>query len=194
MNLMFETAIRQGKPLPDFAGTASHEVRLTLEGSIQSPAFVRFLERLGEERIRSFSTYDFLALDFVHRDRPLPDHLKSRLPRLIELSAVESIGRGRGTRYILSQALYSALGARGVHTRKRGLDHETNKALIEKHLQRQGSDGAPFSEVRQVLPSLSESAVKRLLAELRTEGRASMEGQRRWARWYALSSIGQDAK
>jgi ATP-dependent DNA helicase RecG len=38
MNLMFETAIRQGKALPSFAGTAAHEVRLTLDGKVSSPA------------------------------------------------------------------------------------------------------------------------------------------------------------
>ena len=32
MNLMFERAIRQGKALPDFAGTGAHEVRLSLPG------------------------------------------------------------------------------------------------------------------------------------------------------------------
>ena len=56
MNLMFESAIRQGKALPSFAGTSAHEVRLTLHGAMTSPAFVRFIERLGEERLKSFST------------------------------------------------------------------------------------------------------------------------------------------
>ena len=55
MNLMYETAIRQGKPLPSFAGTASHEVRLTLEGGVRNPAFVRFMERLGDDTLRSFA-------------------------------------------------------------------------------------------------------------------------------------------
>ncbi|MFN0300791.1 MAG: ATP-binding protein [Burkholderiales bacterium] len=58
MNLIFESAIRQGKALPSFAGTSAHEVRLTLYGAVASPAFVRFIERLGEEKLRSFSTYD----------------------------------------------------------------------------------------------------------------------------------------
>lgn len=63
MNLMFETAIRQGKPLPSFAGTSGHEVRLTLEGAVRDPVFVRYLERLGQETLHSFSTDDFLTLD-----------------------------------------------------------------------------------------------------------------------------------
>jgi ATP-dependent DNA helicase RecG len=49
MNLMVESAIRHSKPLPSFEGSSAHEIRLTLQGTIQDPAFVRFLEHVGEE-------------------------------------------------------------------------------------------------------------------------------------------------
>jgi len=184
MNLMVECAIRQSKPLPSFAGTSAHEVRLTLEGMVDNPAFVRYLERLGDARLRSFSTYDFLALDYLRRDADLPEVLKDRLPGLIEVGAVESVGRGRGRRYMLSHSLYAAIGAKGTYTRVRGLDHETNKSLLEQHLRRQGENGAPLAELLQVLPALSESAVHRLLKELQDQGRVELKGQRRWARWF----------
>lgn len=184
LNLMVESAVRQGKPLPSLAGTSAHEVRLTLEGGVRNPAFVRFMERLGEDRLRSFSTMDYLALECLQREKPLPDVLKDRLPDLIAAGAVESMGRGRGTRYILSEALYASLGTKGAHTRQRGLDRETNKALLLKHLGRDTVHGAPLAELRQVLPSLPESAVQDLLQELRQEGRLLLSGSRRWARWH----------
>lgn len=183
MNLMFETAVRQGKALPSFAGTAAHEVRLTLDGKVNSPAFVRFMERIGEQTLRSFSTSDFLALDLLHRDQVLNDDLKSRLPGLVKVGAVEVMGRGKGTRYMLSQALYAALGAKGTHTRKKGLDHETNKALLLKHLATQGAEGSPLAELRQVLPDLPASAVQSLMQELREAGVVWLDGLRRWAKW-----------
>lgn len=183
MNLMFESAIRQGKPLPSFAGTSDHEVRLTLEGVVRSPEFVRFMERLGDEKLRSFSTEDFLALDRLHREQPLTPNLRARLQGLVAAGAVESLGRGKGTRYLLSQSLYAALGAKGVYTRKRGLDRETNKTLLERHLSGSGEKGAALSELRQVLPSESVGSVQSLLEELRKEGRVALRGKRRWARW-----------
>lgn len=183
MNLMFESAVRQGKPLPSFAGTAAHEVRLMLDGMVRSPAFVRFLERLGEQTLRSFSTDDFLALDALHREQMLTSTLKERLSGLVSIGAVEVIGRGRGARYILSAALYAALGAKGTHTRKKGLDHETNKALLLKHVSEQKDHGAPLADLRQVLPALPSSAVQALMHELREQGRVCLIGQRRWARW-----------
>jgi ATP-dependent DNA helicase RecG len=184
INLMVETAIRQSKPLPDFTGTSSHQVRLTLAGNVQDPAFVRYMSRIGEETLRNFSTYDFLVLDALRRDHQLDEELKLRLPSLVEAGVVECVGRGRGVRYLLSRGLYSALGAKGTYTRKKGLDHETNKSLLVKHLQDNPS-GAPLSELHQVLPAVSERAVQHMLAELKAEKRATLKGSRRWARWFA---------
>lgn len=184
MNLMFESAIRQGKALPSFAGTSAHEVRLTLNGTVASPAFVRFIERLGEERLKSFSTYDFLALDHLRREQSVPEHLKASLPGLIAAGAVESVGRGRGTRYILARELYAALGGKGVYTRKKGLDRGTNKALLLKHIEDSGRDGAQMEEFRQVLPALPRSRIQVLLRELRKEGLIHSTGVTRATRYF----------
>lgn len=184
LNLMMESAVRQGKPLPSFAGTAPHEVRLTLEGGVRNPAFVRFMERLGEETLRSFSTLDYLALERLEQGKVLSAELLERVPSLIAAGALEAIGRGKGVRYILSEALYATLGAKGTYTRQRGLDRNTNKALLVAHLTQQSPQGAPLAELRQVLPTLPESAVRDLLRELRDEGKLVLRGERRWARWF----------
>lgn len=183
MNLIFESAIRQGKPRPSFAGTTPHEVRLTLDGVMKHPTFVRFLERLGAETLKSFSTYDFMALDAIAREETLPDALRARVPGLVAVGAVESIGRGRGIRYILSRALHEAIGARGTYTRKKGLDHETNKALLLRHVRERGTEGAPFAELEQVLPAVSRRQLQRLMQELRTEGLVRLQGRTKAARW-----------
>ncbi len=183
MNLMFERAIRQGKALPDFAGTSAHEVRLALPGLVGDPAFVRFMEWLGEETLRGLSTHDFLVLDHLRRDQPLNDLLRSRLPRLVEMGAVESTGRGKAIRYLLSQRLYGALGAKGVYTRKKGLDRETNKLLLIRHIEGNKGTGAKMDEFRQVLPSLGRSEIQVLLRELAAQGLVHVLGRTRGARW-----------
>lgn len=184
LNLMFESSIRQSKPLPDFAGSSEHEVRLTLEGTVQDPAFIRFLERVGEARMRGFSTHDFLALEYLRRRQELPPILQTRIPALIEAGVVERFGRGRGVRYILSRGLYAAIGRRGAYTRERGLDRETNKQLLLRHIGDNDNQGSPLSELRQVLPALTGPQVQSLLRELREEDRIRVVGQRRWARWH----------
>jgi len=184
VNLMIERSVSQSKPLPNFSGTAMHEVRLTLSGEVTSPAFLRFLERVGADTLKSFSTKDLLVLDALQRNDTVPDPLRGRLTALVELGIVETIGRGRGTRYLLSRSLFSALGQKGTYTWRKGLDNQTNKELLVKHLRETGG-GTPFSELQQVLPSLSARRVKALLAELRSEDRIVLRNpeKRRWARW-----------
>ena len=186
MNLMVEHAIRQGKQPPSLTGTAAHEVRLTLEGQLRHPAFVRFLERLSAETVNSFATQDFQVLDHLHRDQPLSLELKDRLPGLIQAGVVEAVGKGKGTRYLLSRALYAAVGEKGVHTRKKGLDYATNQALLEQHLRTQGADGAPMAELQQVLPAQTVRSIQRMLQAMANDGRVELRGQRRTARWFSV--------
>lgn len=186
LNLMIENAIRHTKPLPDFSGSAAHEVRLTMAGTVQHSGFIRFLERLGDERLARFSTHDYMALDAILNDRPLSPVLLARLPGLSESGAIEAQGRGKGRRWFLSRELYATLGTPGAYTRRKGLDHETNKALLVQHLVEAGENGASIAELQQVLPQLSKRSAQRLLNELHTSQRAIMRGSRRWSRWFAL--------
>ena len=184
VNLMFERSVLQSKPLPDYSNTVAHEVRVTLHGAVTNPAFLRFIERVGQETLSGFSTNDLLVLDCLQKDEPIPEQLRARLPRLVNIGVVEAIGRGRGTRYLLGRRFYAAMGQRGVYTRRRGLDREANKALLLQHLSDHAAVGCPMSELQQVLPSQSRAQLKRFLDEMRAEGRVYLEGERRWARWY----------
>lgn len=181
MDLMFKHSIRQGKSLPDLAGSDAHRVLLRLKGDVGDPRFLRFLEQIGDEQLKRFSTDDFLAIDLVHRDEPLTDRLKERVKGLVDAGIVERSGRGK---VILSRTFYAFLGEKGVHTRKKGLDRETEKELLIKHLRAASADGAPMSELLQVLKDRSRGHVQRLINELRDEGRAHVVGPTRAARWF----------
>lgn len=183
-NRMFEACIREGKALPDFTGTDPWQVSVTLHGHMRDGRFVRFLERVGRETQVTFDTHELLILDLVHRDVAVPSELRPRLPRLVEVGILERVGRGRATRYLLSRRFHAALGDRGGYTRRRGLDREASKELLYRHLRDHAEAGSPMAELQEVLPGQSRAQIKRLLDELRREGRARLEGVRRWARWY----------
>ena len=189
VNLMIEQAVRQTKPLPDFSKSAAHEVFLTLAGTVQNPAFLRFLERLGEDALSRFQTLDFLTLDALAHERKLTLEMKARLPDLIEAGAVESQGRGKGQRNFLSRTLYEAMGKPGVHTRQQGLDYETNKELLLKHLRSCGQAGARMSEFEQVLPAQSRRNIQRMLNELKSEKKAMLKASGRTSRWHIENII-----
>ena len=182
-NRMFEESIKEGKPRPDFTGTDDYQVEVTLRGEIQNPAFLGFLQKIGAERLATFGTKDILVLDAVQREEPLPEDLKERLPHLMDEGIIERIGRGRGVRFILSRKFHSFLGQDGAYTRRKGLDRETNKALLMKHIEERREVGAAMKEFEQVLPALSRRQIIGLVQELRGEGRIHPEGERRGARW-----------
>jgi ATP-dependent DNA helicase RecG len=183
-DLIYRTCIRQSKSLPDFSRTGENSVWVTLHGEIQDPDFLRFLEQIGQERLASFSTEDFLFIDMVHRELPLPDYLLHRAKHLLELGVIERIGRGRGTRYILSRRFYTFLGKRGVYTRQKGLDRETNKSLLLRHIRAVSATGARLPELQQVLPSLSRHQVQNLMRDLKSEGLVRVCGKTKAARWF----------
>ena len=69
-----------------------------MNGQVQDPEFLRFLEQIDSERLATFAIKDFLVLDLVHRQQPVPEFLNSRLEPLLDQSIIERIGRGRGVR------------------------------------------------------------------------------------------------
>ena len=183
-DLIYRECIRQSKPLPDFARTGEQSVWVTLHGEIQDPEFLRFLEEIGRERQASFTTEDFLVIDLVHREQAVPTHLASRLQILREQGVIERVGRGRGTRHLLSQRFYRFLGQGGTYTRRRGLDRETNKTLLLRHIEDTAPTGTTLGELQQVLPNLSRGQVRTLIRELQRAGRVEVRGTTKAARWF----------
>ena len=185
---IFRECIQQSKPLPDFSHTDAHTVFLTLHGDIQDPEFLRFLEEIGREQVALFRLDDLLLVDLVHREQPIYDDLKPRTERLLERGIIERVGRGRGVKLLLSRRFYRDIGKPGVYTRKRGLDRQTNKELLLRHILENRKDGSRLRELIQVLPAHSYVQVQRLIQDLRAEGKIHKVGNTSSARWYPGST------
>lgn len=71
-------------------------------------------------------------------------------------------------RYLLAERFYKTVGKPGTYTCKKGLDRETNKALLLKHLTR-NEEGSPLSDLQAVLPGLSNKQIQHLLAEMKEQ-------------------------
>jgi len=183
-DLIYRECIRQSKPLPDFAHTGDNSVWVTLHGEIQDPEFLRFLEEIGRERAASFTTEDFLVIDLVHREQPVPAYLTPRLQILREQGVIERMGRGRGTHHLLSRRFFRFLGQGGTYTRRRGLDRDTNKTLLQRHIEDSAATGTTLRELQQVLPSLRRNQVQTLLRELKRAGKIEVQGTTKAARWF----------
>lgn len=182
-DLMFRRCIETSKPLPDYSRSDMHAVVLELQAEAADPAFIRFLEELGDEGQRSFTTSDLLVLDLARRGQPIRASLKARGNLLVDAGALERTGRGK---LILSQRYRAFAGDEPLHTLEKGLSRGAEKALLREHLKAAGEAGSPMQELMEVLPGRSRDYVKRRLDELRDEGAAALVGQRKQARWHAV--------
>ena len=182
MNLMFELSVQEAKPLPDFTGTDDYFVSVTLNGLIIDKDMLSVINRISERCGEGLSTMDFLVIDALYHERPLTDKMQLRLPQLTEIGIVEHVGRKK---YVLARSLYAASGKTGVHTRRIGLDRDTNKEPLLKHIRKNNAAGTPFKELQQVLPGQSRNQIQVLMRELRESGMVFCKGTTSAARWFA---------
>jgi ATP-dependent DNA helicase RecG len=183
-DLLFETAVREGKMPLDYRGSDEFQVRLTLHGQVEDEGFLRFLEQATHDANRSLSIGELRVLDAIRRDHAIPESEAGSLRALMDLGLLEHAGKKR---LVLSRKYHRLIGTPGAYTRKSGLDRGTNKALLLKHLHE--NPGSPLAELCEVLPSLSAAQVRTLLKELKGEGLARSAGRTRAGRWFAVKRI-----
>ena len=162
---------------------AQQKLIRVLDGNLLETAS-QILEEIGQEQVAAFGLDGLIVVDLIHRDQPVSDDLKPRIIHLLEKGIIERVGRGRGVRLLLSRQFYRHIGQAGVYTRKRGLDRETNKELLLKHIQDNRKEGSQLRELVQVLPALKYVQVQKLLQELRIKGQIHKVGNTCAARWY----------
>ena len=181
MNLIYELSIKEAKALPDFRGTDDHFVFITLNGLILDKRMLLLINKIGSKRLEVFSTDDFLVINALFHQQKFPDTLRSYTKRLIDMGIIEHKGRNK---YVLARSLYAVTGKPGVHTRLVGLDRETNKELILKHIIENGDIGTPLKELHDVLPGHNRSQIQVLLRELKDEKRIISRGTTKAAKWF----------
>ncbi len=170
---IFSQTIAEGKGLPDYSASTSHEVTLEIGAQIHDIEFLKYIERITKETDARLSAQDYVLLERIRQKQNIHG-LEARLGRLVDFGLVERIGRGRTTRYILSKRYYIAFGKRGEYTRHRGLDKHTNIELVLKHLalHKKGY----IKEFEQVLPHASRATINRYLQQLVSNGKVRLVG------------------
>lgn len=184
MDRIFDASLREGKGLPDFSGTDQHEVVLTIKGEVIDKPFLQLLD-LAEKHGISLNVHHLVVLDLIRQKECPPTEAAPLVEHLVNIGLVERVGKGKQSKLILSRGMYRYLGEPGSYTRYTGLDRETNKQLLLKHVRSSGPRGASLAEFRQVLPQLTEAQVRHLVAELKDEGSVRRSGWANSAKWFA---------
>ena len=94
MNLIYEMAIKEAKPLPDFSGSDSFFVMLTLRGKIINSDMLTLMKKIGDERLEAMTTDDYLLLSALFTGKGLAEIDLSRFEHLAELEIVKYTEHG----------------------------------------------------------------------------------------------------
>ena len=170
--------------MPDYSTTDEFEVRLALRGTIDDSRFLRFFKEVTSHFGIVLHVPDLLIIDCIRRDGSVPRHLRVRIDALVDSGIVERVSVGRYARFALSRRVWDLVGEPAAYTRGRGLDRETNKELLVRHLYNRGAKGSTLTELQKVVPNLTVSQVRRMLQELKKGGRIRLSGRTRGATWY----------
>lgn len=191
MDRIYDSALREGKARPQFTGTDDYQVALTMRGDVIDPRFLRLLELVQQHGIE-LSVDHLMVLDHIRQaSSPITPEMEECVRELIQLGLLERVGKGRASKLILSRGMYGFLGEPGSYTRYSGLDKETNKQLIIKHVKTCGKRGAALQEFLQVLPQLTDPQIRHLVYELRTEGKIELKGWAKTARWLLVNGVNE---
>jgi ATP-dependent DNA helicase RecG len=182
MDRIYNSALREGKSRPQFTGTDDYQVALTLYGEILDVRFLHLLD-LAKQKDIPLSLEHLMVLDHIRQSYKPTGEMEDSVRYLIQIGLLERVGKGRGSKVILSRGMYRALGEAGTYTRYSGLDKETNKQLIIKHIRTCGRRGATLHEFRQVLPQLTDPQIRHLVYDLRDAGEIQLVGWAKNARW-----------
>ncbi len=180
---IFEQAIRDGKGLPDFSRTDRDNVRLSIPARVKDKDFILYLERIINERQINLSFEEIYELERI-REHQRIQRLEFK-NKFLKLGIIEIVGKGRGTKYMLSRRYYETIGQSGKHTRIKGLNRDQIKELIFTHIK----EGKP-STIEHLItgfPEYTPKDLSNMLQELRRAGKICFSGPKRVGVWRVVN-------
>lgn len=183
MDLIFETTAREGKGFPSFDETDAYQVVVHIPAQVKDAGFVKFLEKIANEKQISFSAEEVIDLEKIR------EHGKLRHSRFVkkflEYGIVEKMGKTKGVSYMLSHKYYMLENKTGVYTRIAGLSRDEKKELILKHIVK--NKKGYKKDFTDVFPDISDQIISTLLHELKIEGKIIHKGSRKSGCWEAAN-------
>lgn len=179
LDLIFEQSIRAGKGTPDLTKSTLYAVKLFIPAFLKDPDFIMYLEKIINEQQIGFSFEEILELEHVREKTKVAD-LKFK-EKFLSVGVIEKLGHGRGAQYILAQKYYAHKNELGVHTKLSGLERDTYKELIMKHIKekKRGTAG----QFQQAFKDLKPMDISNLLRELKKEGKIVRRGPKNTGFW-----------
>ncbi len=185
MDMIFDNTIREGKGFPDFLGTDNYAVVLNIPAEVKDENFIIFLEKITNQRQIILAFEEIFELEKI-REKQEAMNLEFR-KKFLELGLIENIGKGRGSKYILSRKYYEYEGKLWKHTQLVGASRDEKKLLILKHLEKSGKNGSRKNDLSNIFTEeIKEKEVQNILQELRRDEKIYASGKGRASRWFLV--------
>ena len=152
--------VRQGKPLPDFSASDAHRVALTLNGEIGDEAFLKFMERVGDDALDALDSHDFEALSQIAAGVRPGTELSRQIQKLVEAGLVDRTGHGKP---VLAKRYYGPPPRRSAKVAEREAIRERHKRAVSDHIA--AHDGPSWCSARSSSANVSRSGSKPGLLE-----------------------------
>jgi ATP-dependent DNA helicase RecG len=179
LDLIFEKCIRSGKGAPDLTKSTRYSVKLFIPALVKDPEFILYLEKIANEQQIGLSFEEILELENIREKAKVTDTKFKE--KFLSAGIIERIGVGRGTHYILAQKYYAHRNELGVHTMLSGLDRDTYKELIMKHIK--GKRRGTAAQFQKAFKDLKAMDISNLLRELKNEGKIVHHGSKSRGYW-----------
>ena len=186
MNLIYEMAIKEAKPLPDFSGSDSFFVMLTLKGKIINADMLAFIRKIDDDKLNAMTTEDYLLIRslFVRNGHEHIDRIK--FEHLAELEIVRFTERG--VELINNSTTIPIDCQSNVAVDRQSLKTSDRKKQILAFIG--GNDKATSSQLAK-LTGLSQGRVREILQELVADDLIVKIGDNRYAS-YAIKSLDEE--
>ncbi|MDR1051739.1 MAG: putative DNA binding domain-containing protein [Deltaproteobacteria bacterium] len=94
MNLIYELAVREAKPLPNFSGTNAYFVKLTIGGKILDKRMLSLIKSIEDEHLNAITTDDYILLMNLFQGKDLGDIKPEKFEHLLELKILKRTDAG----------------------------------------------------------------------------------------------------
>ncbi|EKE15757.1 MAG: hypothetical protein ACD_11C00107G0010 [uncultured bacterium] len=183
MDMIFDNTIREGKGLPDFLGTDDYVVILNIPAEVKDENFIIFLEKITNQKQITLSFEEIFELEKIRENQKI-QNLESR-KKFLELGLIENVGKGRGSKYILSRKYYEYEGKLWKHTQLVGASRDEKKLLILKHLEKAGKNGSRTSDFFNIFSErITAKEMDNILQELRRDNKIFAKGRGLLSYWF----------
>ena len=174
--MMNHRAKKQGKPLPDYSGSNSTQVRVVLDGNLVRGKLPELINHSPALQHKKLTTAEYKALCAISAMEPIADPvIKEARTSLLKEGIIQSSGTGKATRYTLVDDTHVA------YTLFNG-DKEEMLELLSI-LKPAGDKGVRISILDKELPDMSKEQIRRHLKAIEKTGLVRLDKKGRNSAW-----------